>query len=232
MTYRPHILVQFGGRLFSTEQWSCGLRMTLGDPETLNLVSEESMQEWAVENIQDIADDITAWFTRSTSYISSAARLDFVKANTIRADGRYWDEEGTNVLDLPLQTAPQGGVTPGEPQNTVAISLLTAATRGRAHRGRVYPPTGNLPVTAATGKLSASVPAEMAASFGQLIDELNNEPGFDVQSPRVVIASDLGNPGPARNVTAVTAGDVVDTQRRRRRSLVEAYATPVGVTIV
>jgi len=64
-----------------------------------------------------------------------------------------------------------------------------------------------------------------------LLDNLNNSPGIDTQNPRIVVASNLGEPGPMRDVTQVAVGEILDKQSRRRRSLVENYqARPVTIT--
>lgn len=231
MTYRPHIVLQFGGRLFSTEIWSCSLRMILGDPAS-TMISESAMQTWAQENVADVADDVRAWFLRPDTFSSNAARLDFVKLNTVNESGRYWSDEETVQFEWLAGDAPTGTVTAGEPQNTIVVSLLTDAARGRASRGRFYPPTGNFVPAVETGKISGLLTQRMADSALALINDLNNEPGVDLQSPRVVVASDLGSPGPMRNVTMVAVGDVIDTQRRRRNNLVEAYRNSAAVTIV
>lgn len=231
MTYRPHLVLQFGGRLFNTEIWSCSLRMILGDPAT-TMISEAAMQTWAEENVADVADDVRAWFLRSDSLISNAARLDFVKLNTVDENGRYWSQEETVQFEWLAGDAPTGTVVAGEPQNTVCVSLLTDAARGRASRGRFYPPTGNFTPTAGTGKISGTLTQQMADSALLLLNDLANEPGVDLQSPRVVVASDLGSPGPMRNVTMLAVGDVIDTQRRRRNNLIEAYSNSAAVTIV
>lgn len=230
VTYRPHLLLSFGGQFFGSEIWTNNLRMILGDPAT-TLISESAMNTWALENIDDVATDVAAWFDRTDSRISSAARLDWVKLNVINADGRYWSDTETNRFDFPAGSQPTGDTTETFPQVTVAISLLTDAARGRGSRGRIYPPTGAMALGAGTGRITSANRAAMANSFLTLLNDLANEPGVDLQSPRVVVASDLGMPGPMRNVTSVAVGDIADTQRRRRNALPEQY-TPAGPVVI
>lgn len=220
MTYPEHILLQFGGRLFDIEQWSCGLRIdifagTLGTDAGAN-------ETWSANNIEDVADDVSAWFTRAESYTSNKARLDYVKLNSIGTNGKYTSADATNVVEFPLGTSPVGTYTPGYPQNTAVVSLLTDLSRGPAHRGRCYPPTGQIGMTTA-GHMAQGQCEYMAGSFAQLIGDLNNQPGLDADDPRVVVVSKLGSPGPRKEVTSVSVGDVIDTQRRRRESMPELY---------
>lgn len=232
MTYAPHLLLSFGGRLFGVEQWACNLRMLLGEPDAAVPVSLATMTTWAEENVEDVALDVAAWFTDGQARNSSAARLDYVKLNPIGANGRYANETETILYEWASGDAPAGVTAPGEPQNSLVVSLLTDATRGRASRGRFYPPTGTITVDSATGYIDDQVTAAVAGAALTLLNNLANMPGVDLQSPRVVVASDLGQPGPVRNVTSVAVGDVMDTQRRRRRSLVETYAGAGPVVIV
>lgn len=230
MTYRPHILLSFGGRFFASEQWANNLRIQLG-PAASSVVSPENLQTWAEENIEDIAADVEAWFTRIESRISQAAKLDWLKLNAIGANGRYVSQEATNLFEWSNADAPSGTVTATYPQLTVAVSLLTDAARGRASRGRIYPPTGIMTLDNTTGRIADTNASDMAGSMLQLLNEIANEPGLDLSSPRVVVASELGSPGPMRDVTSVAVGNVVDTQRRRRNELVEIYQ-PAGPVVI
>jgi hypothetical protein len=231
VTYRPHLLLSFGGQFFGTEQWTNNLRMILGDPAT-TLISESAMDTWAVENIEDVAADLAAWVGRTDSRISAAARLDWVKLNVIDEDGRYWSDTETNRYDFPSGEQVSGATTETFPQVSVVLSLLTDAARGRGSRGRIYPPTGAMAMDPDTGRISSANVTAMANSALTLLNDLANEPGVDLQSPRVVVASELGTPGPMRNVTSVAVGNVADTQRRRRNALPEAYTAAGPVVIV
>ena len=86
-------------------------------------------------------------------------------------------------------------------------------------------------MSGATGRITSADTEAMANSAAQLITDLDNQPSIDINNPRVIIASDLGAPGPYHVVTGVQVGDVVDTQRRRRNALPEAY-TSAPVTVV
>lgn len=217
--------------MFTTEVWACNLRIGLGDPQT-SAVSLESIDTWTRENVVDVATDVATWFEDGDALISAAARLDYVKLNAIDGNGRYFSQADTVQVEYGAADAPQGGTTAGDPQQSAVVSLLTDATRGRGSRGRFYPPTGQLTVDGASGRVSATLTERMAGAALDLLNNLANEPGVDLSSPRVIVASDLGQPGPARSVTSVAVGNVIDVQRRRRNALPEAYSSAGPVTIV
>lgn len=231
MTYVPHLLLQFGGSLFSADQWSCSLRIALGGEGSIVPVGTGILNDWARENIDDLAADVAAWMADPESKNSTAARLEYVKCNAIAENGRYASQEETILVEFSGTDRPVGTRTQGPGQNTLCVSLLTSLSRGRASRGRFFPPTGAMNIDANTGKVSASDAAGVAVGAQTLLDAIANEPGIDLQSPRVVVASDLGSPGPVRSVTRVAVGDVLDTQRRRRESLDEVYVEyPITIT--
>lgn len=232
MTYRPHLLLQFGGRLFDTEEWSCSFRMLLGSPDVTIGPTTGVMNAWARDNIEDMASDLAGWHEDPGTYNSTAARLDYVKCNAIAENGRYADDGNTILFEFGGTDAPQGTGQPGPPQASLCVSLLTGVSRGRASRGRIYPPTGAQNYNGSTGRVTGTATSGLVASTTTLLNNLANMPGPDLLSPRVVVASELGQPGPVRNVTRVAVGDVMDTQRRRRESLPETYTVGPNITIV
>ena len=230
------MVLQFGGRFFSTEQWACRFRYFIGGIDGLGPDAEESSviaalyEGWIEDNINDVSTDLANWFSRNDSKISTAAYLDFVKLNVVGSDGQYLSQGETHVKTWASNAAPQGTTAQTYPQNTVVVSLTTDVSRGKASRGRIYPPTGQI-VMATGGRLDQASCQLMANSAATLLTDLANQPGIDLNNPRVCVASDLGEPGPVNVVTGVEVGNVIDTQRRRRNALREIYsAATVTVT--
>lgn len=227
MTYVPHILITASGPLYTTEQWSCSWRMVIGW-DGGPYPSAGALKGFAEANLEDIAADISAWFTAPGAKIGAAAKLQTVKVNPIGADGAYSDPSSTIRKDY-TGTLPVGAAASWPAQCTVAVSTLTEIERGPGHRGRWYPPTGACNMTA-TGRISSADALGMATAAQTLLNNLNNRPGLDVDNPRIAVVSKVGAPGPVYHVTQVAVGDVVDTQRRRREDLPEVYQT-LAVTI-
>lgn len=223
MTYPPHALLRFTGRWYDTEQWSCGLRIITDD--NANTVG---MWETAAPNLlEPMAGYVAAWFIRAGSKISNKARLDKVSLNSIGSDGNYSDPGNPHDFDYVAASAPTGAsLSTSWPQLTVVVSLRTAVARGYGTHGRVYTPAACAAAT--TGLITAGDAGGMATSFKDLIEDINGEADLALAGfPRVGVVSNMGEPGASRIVTRVLVGNVIDTQRRRRNSLVEAYSEAV-----
>lgn len=216
MTY-PHnfLRLQVGGSLYGVEQFSWSL--SLADWE---LNSEPSTPPTEVP--QGIIDAVVAFHTNT--WVSNVAKIEFIKLNEIGVDGRYVSDDTTVVHDFATPVAGAGANTGTWPQLSVAVSLLTEAKRGLAHRGRFYPPA--IMAVPAAGKISAGLPLTVANAATMMINAINASiPEYDV-----VVASGVRG-GAFRRVSQVVVGDVIDTQRRRRTSIPEVY-TPAASPVV
>jgi hypothetical protein len=206
--------LQFGGRLYTDEEWSCSLHLhgptpaaTGGGGSTFNPAEQ-------------YAAPLKAWFEAPLSYHSGGAYLDFVKFNDIDpTTARYASTTDSNTYLYP-SIQPYGRGQTNIPQGTVAISLGTALQRGPASKGRFYPPGGWNGLTN-DGRALPSEMASKAALVKTLINDLNAAQGAGGQ--RVVVYSKQYQS--VRAVTHIRVGRVVDTQRRRRSSLAEEYQT-------
>lgn len=216
---RIHGLIQFGGGLPGGETWSCGLRVA----NTEGIGGAPDTEGWDMQALLDHYTEKTKeWFIRGTSMISSNASLAYVKFNRIGLNGRYQDEESHENVFAPVQGANAGSrMYPN--QVACVITLTTAVNRGPANKGRFYSPLPSVAVDQ-TGVIGLVDAQNIAISAKTFIEALSDVPGIDVVSdPGVVVMSrKLGNPY-TRRVSGVKVGRVLDTQRRRRRSIPEAY---------
>lgn len=214
--------IVLGGSLAGTETWSISLHYLKVDAGTMAI-------DGAMTNA------CNTWFTDPNSQTNSLARLDFIKANELDplprinapdpktglprpaspAFTRYLAAGGVNAVFLSPGTIPHVSANPGLPQATVAMSLTTALARGLAHQGRVYPPT--CVAVQADGRMAADLSTQMMSSFKTLILALNA-----ANAGKVVIFSGVRGLW-WQQVLGVKCGRVVDTQRRRRRNLIESY---------
>jgi hypothetical protein len=195
------------GSLYTTEAFSFSLSVvpTAGNAPALD----------AGGKVQAIAGTVSNYW--GVIGVSQAASLDLVKYNEIGTDGKYESEAETNLVEFP---APVKGISPTlvAPQIALAVSLLTAARRGRAHAGRYYLPVPGAQVQA-DGRIAAGNAEQFADSSAEFINDLNNNvgPGWAIG-----VASKIGA-GTFRPVTTVRVGRVLDTIRSRRTSLDEMY---------
>lgn len=204
----PHIYLQWGGKLPGNEQWSCGLRLAaVGGATLANDVAALASAVTAV----------TAYHQSINTGNSPRALLSFVKMNLVGTDGHYVEPVTyqTVVADLG-----GGGTVANTPANQIAnaVSLTTGFSRGPAHRGRYYLP---LPCFAldANGVYAAANAITVSNQTDTFIAALN---AYSANAKVAVFSRKLGAPA-HRLVTGNLVGRVYDTQRRRRRALVENY---------
>lgn len=207
--------VVFGGRLAGTESWSCSLHFLNPDPGVI-----------VIDGL--FASAIGLWFDRATSKISLLAFLDYIKVNELNPASipssvpgkpnsapftRYLSE--TDVNELVILAPRQGDQAAEPPQISYAVSTVTGFLRGPAHQGRFYPPCGHTTL-ATDGRLPVLDAKEMSQSAAQLITDLNG-----ANTGSCVVYSGVGQV--TREITGCRVGRVADTQRRRRRNLIEQY---------
>lgn len=205
----PHLYLQWGGSLPGGEIYSNGLRMApvagAGAP-----VFDQAMLNGAVAAI-------SAYHARQTSWISPRCLLQFVKLNAITVAGKYAEAVTHETV---VANIPGGGNVDNTPANQVAlaVSLTTDVSRGPAHRGRFYSPLPCV-VPQADGLIALGDALNAKNSATTLLTALN---ALSANVKVAVMSRKDGAPG-SRFVTGIQVGRVLDTQRRRRNKLAEAY---------
>jgi len=220
-----------GGLYSGPETWQFGLRITDGG------VSNEV-------TALAIAPIVEAWW-RGTGYTgldeygpSSYIKLTELKVARIRPDGTYPPAEvAYSHFYLPPIVGGIVGFPAPHAQLTTCITLTTAVPRGLASKGRIYLPASSkmVDIAAADGRMTQNNANVLAASVARLIASINANAvvgnvqvmskgkGVPVDNPaKHRYDYTFPNPGVSNNVTGTRCGRVVDTQRRRRRSMIEA----------
>ena len=230
----PHLYIAVIGNSYTeTEHWQFGLRATRLGSETDMKVVAGSLQ-----------GAFNTWWTNT---VGSAFKpvdthsLAELKVMNLNEDGiQYVNVPSGSYFWVPPVVGtgpPPAGLAP---QNTCAVTLRTALPRGLGSTGRCFlPPNRNL-LPGPDGRITAAAAKELADTFKTLINAINNnanigdvsvmsrgkaERGPDLPNGKPTYT--YPNPGVTNTVTGVSCGRVVDTQRRRRRSLLEA---PVAAT--
>ncbi len=225
MGYPPHYLLQIGGPLGLSEEWSCSIRLHHPDDATRPAAIRAAA---AASELDDVVADVRAWLTAMEGYRPSSQRLGYVKFNAIGADGRY---QSSQTTEIQYTTGQLPGQSPPAPfQNALAVSWLTDAQRGLASRGRIFLPAAPWQV-GDDGQFTAAAVGPVASMTRTFIQNLGNWPGFDLPNspvPSVVSRGKVLGPGSfgqgaARPITRVAVGRVPDTQRRRRAKLREEH---------
>jgi len=202
-----HFYVQWGGKLPGNESWSCGIRLLSGGGNPIN----DPTMNTAISNA------VKAYHSASGTFISEAAKLSFVKVNIIGINGLY---EADTTQETVIADLPGGGpATPPYPnQIAMAVSLTTGFSRGPAHRGRFYLPLPGF-VIDTMGQISVSNAQGLKNTTETFLAALTTAGGTNVPA----VMSRKSGAATSRPITGCEIGRVLDTQRRRRRSLIEAY---------
>lgn len=223
MAYRPHTLVEFGGQLAQRDGqpdiWACGIRTIAHN--------EQAPAPNPAQFLDAIATALAAWFTSNSQQNASSASLTYLKINNIGADGKYSDKNNTNVHNFP------GGVVGAS--NGIAPSFCSVVTtwetdnaRGLAHRGRIYLPNYTFP----------SVGSQLAAGAGTAVAQAGEKLCVDVLGAgRSAAYENYLEPwvfsktnAAAHPITAVTADNVYDVQRRRKNQVSATRSSRVPLT--
>jgi hypothetical protein len=161
----------------------------------------------------EVASSVSGAFASPASHVATYVWLDDVAIAYNGANHRQIGET-VHIPQAGVHGGGQDGATPMPSQVALRVSL-DSGLRGRSQKGGFYLPTPSAGIVNTTGLMSDSVAAEVAATWAQLFTHLN-----DVTSGLVVVPSSVvGNV----HVTRVRVGRALDTIRRRRNGLAEAY---------
>lgn len=167
--------------------------------------------------------DIAAAFNTlmNSSSIAWADYSDFVgvKVAAIGTDGLYLTDP--LVQEAAIDSGASGNVLP---QSSIVLSLRSGFTLGKANYGRMYLPHTRSTLTAGGPFVGSGDTGPIATAGATMLNDVTT--AINAETTAVlfpVILSSIGS-GFGRGVTEVQVGNVIDTQRRRRRQLVETYS--------
>lgn len=214
MPYQPHVKLIANGGMPGGERWSCTLAFA-APPDGSYGMSQADMDLFAAQGLARWSTFLAASGTRASDYVT-LQRVDVRQINSAGQTIRLSQVTpsaavaGTGTLQLPNQVA-------------TVVSLRTGVPGARG-RGRIY-----LPLLAMspepTGRIPASYRTALAATVATMLNGLNSDiaPYGSPSGARLAVASGVGTIGDNPVVVQARVGDVLDTQRRRRDALVEAY---------
>lgn len=215
---REHGVLVWGGSLPGGEAWSNSLRLA----ETQESLETNDAAGWDVQEMLDsFTDTIKAHHANGGAMISNRCLLTYVKFNRVDIHGHYIDPVTFRNDFAAVSGGTSGNVHPN--QITVVVTLTTDVTRGPANKGRLYAPMPAIAV-ADTGLISVGDAQNLRDRYSAFLTALNDAPGLDTGgTPDVCVMSRKSGSPATHIVTGVKVGRALDTQRRRRRSLVENY---------
>lgn len=217
MTYaQPFLRLSFGGSLAGgNEIWSCNLHLiTIG-----TVVSPETWLLLASDALPAVGDILEAYVANPAVLVPNDVKLDWVKLALIGTDGKYMAEAYEQQLDG------QGSQAESYlPQASLVNTMVSSKWKDPGRYNRFY-----LPITINAfpeGAYSLTEFAQTAylTELKEFIEDINTafediDPGYDT---RVGVVSNTAS-GSQDSVYSVRLGRIVDTQRRRRNALNEAY---------
>lgn len=172
-----------------------------------------------------------SFFSTANSAVSVQYRTLQVKVSQFDANG-VTNQALTDYYDFVTPPTGGGGSLAHAAQVSLVATLTSGVTRGAGSKGRMYLPGINSAV-GTNGKLATASSQNISLNLKDMFDAIN----ADVDIPGQVILASHGPvtkvmPGPVLSyfspsnhlVTGLKVGDVLDTQRRRRNGLVEAYS--------
>lgn len=171
---------------------------------------------------QEIVDDVLA--DLKTAFTSpgmpAVARAQELKIARIGPSGHYLEAPGIGNMGGVIggQAAPPNMI----PQGTVVVTTIAESVwTGKGRYGRLYLP--GYP-TLTNGRLGSGGMTDRIGMVNAWFNVIKNNGHTSlVGTPLHPVENPLVDPGAAHLITQLRCGDVVDTQRRRRNNLVEAY---------
>ena len=236
------------------EGWQCGIRVMpfLSDPGDIGTPpmafdavaqngtgtatnwtsSTNFLAEGGVNDIDPAdyaADAGAAWqtfFEATNAYISSSVTLNRVLVYAIGSDGKVINTDLGPAKAQAVPTAAVDGANTGTLlpiQNSVVVSLRSPNVTRRG-RGRIYLPGPTATsLTSTNGTMNATFRGNIATQAATLISALKvGTFGVNAVLRPVVIGSPFST---YFRITQTRVGNLVDTQRRRRRQIAETYSS-------
>lgn len=206
------------GRIGSSEKWSCGIAWRNFE------LFEATMTQTMIESLANRL--ITGIPSGSIPSILKSTWSNAVAITGWRVEQHSEDEKLTNVGEAAYAAAPVGsGSMSKSPQDALVVSLRTS-TPGARGRGRIYWPALAVGLNAEF-QVTTPTPAQIALATAELFkligDQINAEWAANSMAVTTELAVRSITDHRSRKVERLQVGSVLDTQRRRRDSLVETY---------
>jgi hypothetical protein len=182
-----------------------------------------------VDYLTNEADPAVRTWINAMPKSCSAVRVDELKLSPIVAPSGHVIPAPPYAVGTPATLTYTGFIPRGAtnaamspPQNSVVASHRTAQI-GRHGRGRMYLPPLLQSVVGSDGRLDSGQNASIATAQATFLEDLRATAGL--AGGAHVRAIVTGKPWSAYAlINQVQVGDVMDTQRRRRRALIEVRA--------
>lgn len=206
----PYVRISIQGALPGGETWS--VNPAYAGTFTSGLPTQAELDAWAVAVAADLPSAVGSQLLQ---FMTEQASITQVRVSAYGDTGAL---EGYSVHQLATPMIGSGTAT--SPSTTAIVASLYSAVPGRRYRGRIYWPCLKTSQDPSTGRLPPTALVATAGQFSSMLEDIGNAGGgaFD---PFLCVYSKSN--GSAIAVTKIRVGDVYDSQRRRKQSLVETY---------
>lgn len=192
------------------ERWSTSVAFT--DEDQIAPYESGTAQAWATAGAAWINTNLGTTLRNALSSGGSITRINTYLYSDVGGVAQYAGITNTSIAGL---------TSPVHPLQTAVVCSLRTPLATRSGRGRMYWPAVGTPVQS-NGRVINTTVGSMVAEFRLLLQGIASTwPETGEIEPVVVSESTSA----LNKVSSLQVGDVLDTQRRRRDSLPEAYTS-------
>lgn len=219
-----HKLLTVYGTAFGTETWSFGLRLVPVGGVDSPLPSQAQADAAAAI--------VKTWWQNANTPFSAYTVLQGVKLAPIAINGKYPPGAVSYIGDIAPDLAGVLNTNIHPAQNAIVATLVSATIpRGRGSVGRIYLPAPAIAV-GSSGQMGDMTPL-FATPLTTMMNSLNAAPNIGNLGilSRETTKNGVVVPAGSSFVGHVRVDNVMDTQRRRRRSIVAVRYSGGAITI-
>lgn len=207
------IRVSVLGAMPNGEVWSVNPVWQIGGVSTAEDVSADQCLAMATAiDALTVSTGITQIMSTSTTFTGT------------RVEARRWDGTLSSQADHQRGTPVPGTGTAPHPFQTSMVTSLRTATPGARGRGRLYWPATGITISAGTLRPSNVLPPSVLSGVKTYLTSIRAALDASLVNDAVLSVWSRTS-GTTAPVTSMQAGDVLDTQRRRRDVLIETYSS-------
>lgn len=192
-------------------------------------------EEWSVNPVWGLNDFPVSTTPAQVQAVATAIAANALPANLaiswavntkltgVRVEARTYAGVLENQAEAVKATPWAGGSTTTHPFQTAWVVSLRTAAVGASGRGRLYFPATGATLDSDTYRPSTTQTNTFLTACRQVLTDCETDVKAVFSTAKLVVWSRKNNS--AANVTSVQAGDILDTQRRRRDALIESYVS-------
>lgn len=209
MTTGPIAKLVLGGTIDGVQQWSIGFTC-----QAQTAPSSAELSTW----LADVETKVNTWWTATGG--GQGLNKAGLNLSTLTAYGyAELNTPATGQAELVKSSPLAGGMTTYAPSQCAIVCSLLTGYPGRHNRGRVYVPA-TTPIAGSNNRIPPTAQTNIATAMANFIKALATLTINGTTTSAVLVPS--SGTSQSHFVTAVSVGDVVDTQRRRRDAYIES----------